>query len=212
MPSIPYSKKVMDLFLNPKNLGEIENPDGQATEGSPACGDIVQLQLKVNKDTQVIEDIKFKSFGCASNIATASIITEIAKGKTIQEAKNLKYSQVVEELGGLPAVKVHCSILALQSLKRAIENYEEKNGLVAKDRPTDEALIKERLRGVIDPNTGRDLIGSKLLSKIEFSDGVLRIYLNLKDANQFANAIKEEIVEKFEYRWDVKSIDVVLLD
>jgi nitrogen fixation NifU-like protein len=126
MPSIPYSKKVMDLFLNPKNLGEIENPDGQATEGSPACGDMVQLQLKVNKDTQVIEDIKFKSFGCASNIATASIITEIAKGKTIQEAKNLKYSQVVEELGGLPAVKVHCSILAIQSLKRAIENYEEK--------------------------------------------------------------------------------------
>jgi len=135
MPSIPYSKKVMDLFLNPKNLGEIENPDGQATEGSPACGDMVQLQLKVNKDTQVIEDIKFKSFGCASNIATASIITEIAKGKTIQEAKNLKYSQVVEELGGLPAVKVHCSILAIQSLKRAIENYEEKKWFSIKRYP-----------------------------------------------------------------------------
>lgn len=212
MPSIPYSKKVMDLFLNPKNLGEIENPDGQATEGSPACGDMVQLQLKVNKDTQVIEDIKFKSFGCASNIATASIITEIAKGKTIEEAKNLKYSQVVDELGGLPAVKVHCSILAIQSLKRAIENYEEKNGLTPKDKPTDEALIKERLRGVIDPNTGRDLIGGKLLSKFDLQDGQLKIYLNLKDTNQFANATKEEIVEKFEYRWDIKSIEVIFAD
>lgn len=212
MPSVPYSKKVMDLFLNPKNLGEIENPDGEATEGSPACGDMVQLQLKVNKDTQVIEDIKFKSFGCASNIATASIITEIAKGKTTEEAKNLKYSQVVDELGGLPAVKVHCSILAIQSLKRAIENYEEKNGLAPKDKPTDEALIKDRLRGVIDPNTGRDLIGGKLLSKFELNDGQLKIYLNLKDTNQFANAIKEEIIEKFEYRWDIKSIEVIFAD
>ncbi len=212
MPSVPYSKKVMDLFLNPKNLGEIENPDGQATEGSPACGDMVQLQLKVNKDTQVIEDIKFKSFGCASNIATASIITEMAKGKTIEEAKNLKYSQVVDELGGLPAVKVHCSILAIQSLKRAIENYEEKNGLAPKDKPTNEALIKDRLRGVIDPNTGRDLIGGKLLSRFELNDGQLKIYLNLKDTNQFANSIKEEIIEKFEYRWDIKSIEVIFAD
>ncbi len=105
MANVPYSKKVMDLFLNPKNLGEIENPDAQATEGSPACGDMVQLQLKVNKDTHIIEDIKFKSFGCASNIATASIITEIAKGKTIEEAKSLKYSQVVDELGGCPQLK-----------------------------------------------------------------------------------------------------------
>lgn len=209
MPSIPYSKKVMDLFLNPKNLGEIENPDGQATEGSPACGDMVQLQLKVNKETNIIEDIKFKSFGCASNIATASIITELAKGKTIEEANNIKYSAVVDELGGLPAVKVHCSILAIQSLKRAIENYEEKNGLAPKDKPTDESLIKERLRGVIDPNTGRDLIGSKLLNKFELKDGKLVIYLNLKDTNQFANATKEEIIEKFQYRWDIKSVEVI---
>jgi len=211
MANVPYSKKVMDLFLNPKNLGEIENPDAQATEGSPACGDMVQLQLKVNKDTHIIEDIKFKSFGCASNIATASIITEIAKGKTIEEAKSLKYSQIVDELGGLPAVKVHCSILAIQSLKRAIENYEERNGLTPKDQPTDESLIKERLRGVIDPNTGKDLISSKILSNIEFKDGKLTVLLNLKDTSQFANAIKEEIIEKFQYRWDVKSIEVQFL-
>ncbi len=212
MANVPYSKKVMDLFLNPKNLGEIENPDAQATEGSPACGDMVQLQLKVNKDTHIIEDIKFKSFGCASNIATASIITEIAKGKTIEEAKSLKYSQVVDELGGLPAVKVHCSILAIQSLKRAIENYEERNGLTPKDQPTDESLIKERLRGVIDPNTGKDLISSKILSNIEFKDGKLTVLLNLKDTSQFANAIKEEIIEKFQFRWDVKSIKVNFLE
>ncbi len=127
MANVPYSKKVMDLFLNPKNLGEIENPDAQATEG-------------------------------------------------------------------------------------AIENYEERNGLTPKDQPTDESLIKERLRGVIDPNTGKDLISSKILSNIAFENGKLTIHLNLKDTSQFANAIKEEIIEKFQYRWDVKSIEVKFLE
>ncbi len=111
----------------------------------------------------------------------------------------------------MPAVKVHCSILAIQSLKRAIENYEERNGLTPKDQPTDESLIKERLRGVIDPNTGKDLISSKMLSNIEFKDGKLTVLLDLKDTSQFANAIKEEIIEKFQFRWDVKSIEVQFL-
>ncbi len=121
MANVPYSKKVMDLFLNPKNLGEIENPDAQATE-------------------------------------------------------------------------------------------EERNGLTPKDQPTDESLIKERLRGVIDPNTGKDLISSKILSNIDFKDGKLTVLLDLKDTSQFANAIKEEIIEKFQFRWDVKSIEVHFLE
>ena len=99
--ALPYSEKVIEYFRNPKNVGEIDDADAVATEGSPACGDMVKLFLKVNSDTKVIEDIKFKSYGCASNIATASIITELAKNKTIEEAKQLSWKHASEALGGL---------------------------------------------------------------------------------------------------------------
>jgi len=207
--SLPYSKKVIDLFLNPKNVGEIPDPDALATEGSPACGDMVTVYLKVDKKTSRIKDIKFKSFGCASNIATASIVTEMAKGKTLEEAKRITWKEIVEELGGLPPVKIHCSILAVDALHAAIINYEEKHGLVKEKIPTDENLIKKRLRHVIDPNTGKDIVGSRLIESIKIKEGKITIVLNIDVDNQFANAIKEEILEKLKYRWDVKEIEIL---
>lgn len=206
--SLPYSKKVIELFLNPKNAGEIENPDGVATEGSPACGDMVTVYLKVDKESLKITDVKFKSFGCASNIATASIVTEMVKGKTLDEAKNITWKEVVEELGGLPNVKIHCSVLAIDALQAAIINYEEKTGIQKEKKPTDENLIRKRLIHVIDPNTGKEIIGSKIVKKIEVKDGVINIVLDIDEENQFANPIKEEIIEKLKYRWDIKEVDV----
>jgi nitrogen fixation NifU-like protein len=124
--ALHYSDKVMDHFLHPRNLGNLENADVGVIEGNIKCGDQIQMQLKINPKTKVIEDIKFKSFGCASNIATASAITEIAKGKTLEEAKQIKWKDVSDKLGGLPKIKEHCSVLAVETLKKAIERYEEK--------------------------------------------------------------------------------------
>ena len=121
-----YSKKVMQNFLHPKNMGEIKNPDGFGEIGNPVCGDIIDVYIKVDKKTKKIKDIKFKTFGCAAAIATSSIITQIAKGKKLQEAKKIKYKEIVKSLGGLPKIKIHCSELAEKALKAAIEDYENK--------------------------------------------------------------------------------------
>ena len=119
-----YSEKVMDHFKNPRNVGEIENPDGIGRGGNPICGDIMELYIKV-KDG-VITDIKFKTFGCGAAIATSSMITEMVKGKTIKEALEVSNKAVAEALGGLPAVKMHCSNLGEDALKSAIDDYLKK--------------------------------------------------------------------------------------
>jgi len=121
-----YSKKVMELFQNPKNVGEIENADGVGEVGNPTCGDLMTIYIKV-KDEK-IEDIKFKTFGCAAAIATSSMITEMAKGKTLDEAEKITRDDVAGELEGLPPMKMHCSNLATDALKGAIEDYRKKNG------------------------------------------------------------------------------------
>ena len=121
-----YNEKVMDNFLNPKNVGEIENPDGTGVYGSPVCGDMMQIQIKVEDDT--IKDAKFKTFGCGSAIASSSIATSMIIGKSIDEALELTNKQIVDELGGLPPVKIHCSVLADHAIKSAIYDYAQKNG------------------------------------------------------------------------------------
>lgn len=121
-----YNDKVMDHFMNPRNVGEMENPDGQGTYGSPVCGDMMQIQIKVEND--VITDAKFKTFGCGSAIASSSMATEMIIGKTIDEALEISNKQIIDELGGLPPVKVHCSVLADHAIKCAIYDYAEKNG------------------------------------------------------------------------------------
>ncbi|MGB9879907.1 MAG: iron-sulfur cluster assembly scaffold protein, partial [Anaerolineae bacterium] len=160
---LPYSEKVMEHFRNPKNVGRIENPDAKAVEGSPACGDMVAVYLKVDPETKRIEDIKFESYGCASNIATGSIITELAKGKTLEEAKQITWQQASEALGGLPPIKTHCSILAVDGLLAAIENYEEKHGLVKERQPTTVEIVQKRLKHVMNPMVGLDLVRTKVV-------------------------------------------------
>jgi nitrogen fixation NifU-like protein len=121
-----YSEKVLDHFRNPRNVGEIEDPDGVGTVGNPVCGDVMSIYIKVNDDK--IEDIKFKTFGCGAAIATTSMTTELAKGKTLDEAMEITRQDVADELGGLPPVKMHCSNLAADALHEAIEDYRNKKG------------------------------------------------------------------------------------
>lgn len=121
-----YNDIVMDHFLNPKNVGEMENPDGTGLYGSPVCGDMMQIQIKV-KD-EIIEDAKFKTFGCGSAIASSSMATSMIIGKTIEEALTITNKQIIDNLGGLPPVKVHCSVLADKAIKNAIYDYATKNG------------------------------------------------------------------------------------
>jgi len=119
-----YSNKVMEHFRNPRNVGEMENPDGIGHVGNPVCGDIMELYIKV-KD-KVITDVKFKTFGCGAAIATSSMVTEMVKGKTIEEALKISNKAVAEALGGLPPVKMHCSVLAEEALQSAIDDYLKK--------------------------------------------------------------------------------------
>lgn len=121
-----YNDKVMDHFMNPRNVGDFENPDGTGTYGSPVCGDMMQVQIKVEDD--IIKDAKFKTFGCGSAIASSSIATEMIIGKTIDEALEITNKTIIDELGGLPPVKVHCSVLADHAIKCAIYDYAQKNG------------------------------------------------------------------------------------
>jgi nitrogen fixation NifU-like protein len=202
----PYSEKVLKHFRNPKNVGEIKNPDGRATEGSPACGDMVSVSLKIDEKTKKIEDIKFKSYGCASNIATGSIITEMAKGKTLDEAKKISWKQASDALGGLPAIKTHCSVLAVDGLRAAIRNYEEKHGLVRERTPTTVEILRKRLKHVINPLSGLDIVRTDLVKDITLDKGKVTIKINLSSDHQFAANIQEEIKEKVEPIWDIKEV------
>ncbi len=123
-----YTEKLIEHFRNPRNTGEIEDADAKVTVGNPVCGDVMSFTMKVRKegDKEIIEDIKFKTFGCAAAIASSDILAELAKGKTIEEAKKLSYESLVKELGGLPPVKVHCTKMAVEGLQKLIEEYEKK--------------------------------------------------------------------------------------
>ena len=122
-----YSEKVMEHFKNPRNVGEIENADGVGEVGNPQCGDIMKIYLKIDDD--IITDVKFKTFGCGSAIASSSMATELIKGKSIEEAMKVSNKAVTESLDGLPPVKIHCSVLAEQAIKAALLDYSEKNNV-----------------------------------------------------------------------------------
>ena len=125
-----YSKKVLDHFTRPHNQGKIENPDGVGMVGNPTCGDLMKIYIKIKKDKkrgEIIKDIKFETLGCASAIATSSMITDLAKGKTLSVAGKITRDDVAEALEGLPPIKMHCSNLAADALKEAIKDYKKKN-------------------------------------------------------------------------------------
>jgi len=208
----PYSEKVLEHFRHPRNVGKIENADGKATEGSPACGDMVSVYIKVDPETMTISDAKFESYGCASNIATGSIITELAKGRTLDEAKKITWKEASEALGGLPKIKAHCSVLAVEGLRSAIQNYEERHGLVKEKEPTTLEVVRRRLKKVMNPLAGLDVVRTNLIRDIQIRDGVIHVVVDLPAQHQFAPAIKEEITEKLETFWDIKEVMVEFVE
>ena len=205
---LPYSEIVMEHFRHPHNVGRIEDADAKAVEGSPACGDMVAVYLKVDPEKLRITDVKFESYGCASNIATGSIITELAKGRTLEEAKAISWKQASEALGGLPPIKTHCSVLAVDGLRAAIQNYEERHGLVKERVPTTVEVVRKRLKRVMNPLVGLDLVRTKVVKDIEVANGTVRVVLDLPADHQFAANIREEIMERIEPLWDVERVAI----
>jgi len=128
MSNVQYSKKVMDLFLHPKNVGELKDADGMGRVGSEVCGDIMVIFIKVKEKDgkKIIEDAKFKTFGCAAAIASTSVLTEMIKGKSVEEAERITMKDIETALGGLPLVKMHCAKLAVDALRAAIEDYRQR--------------------------------------------------------------------------------------
>jgi len=205
---LPYSEIVMEHFRHPRNVGRIEDADAKSIEGSPACGDMVAVYLQVDPETLRISDVKFESYGCASNIATGSIITELAKGKTLEEAKAITWQTAADALGGLPPIKTHCSVLAVDGLRAAIENYEERHGLIKERQPTTVEVVQKRLKHVMNPVVGLDIVRTHLVKEVEVAGGTVRVVMDLPEAHQFAPAIREDIMDKLSSRWDVKQVVV----
>jgi len=152
-----YNKKVLQYFKNPRNFGKIKNPDGIGKVGNIICGDVMQLYIKIDKNKkgeEIIKDIKFETYGCVAALASSSMITDLVKGKTIKEALKVNWKQMMDSLGGLPPVKIHCSILAVDALSEAIYNYLIKNKkaipeeLEKSHKRTEEAkkIIEERYK------------------------------------------------------------------
>ena len=207
----PYNETVLEHFKNPKNVGKIDEADGKAMVGSPACGDWWPY-IKVDEPTRVITDIKFESYGCASNIATASIITELAKGKTLDKAREISWRDAADALGGLPKVKVHCSVLAVEALHEALTNYEEKHGIFKEKVPTTVEIVMRRLKTVMNPIAGLDICRTDMVKEVTIEDGVVTVVLDLASNNLFAPNIEEEIREKVGNMWDVKEVRIKLGD
>jgi nitrogen fixation NifU-like protein len=125
-----YNKTVMDHFMNPRNLGDIKDADAVGEVGAAACGDIMKISLKIDPETQIVTDARFKTFGCGSAIAASSMATELIKGRKIDDLQsNFTNDQIVDALGGLPPVKIHCSVLAHEALKAALDDYKTRKGL-----------------------------------------------------------------------------------
>ena len=207
--ALEYTQKVIDHFSSPRNVGEIENPSGKCVEGNPTCGDMVSITLKVDTDKNIISDIKFKSYGCASNIATASVVTELAKGQLVDSAKKISWKEVAENLGGLPNVKIHCSVLAVDTLKGAIKDYERKNGLLTNDPDIlTKDNLRERLKSVVNPATGIDVISSNIVTKYDVHEGMITISLKICKDYDYAKNIEDEIKEHIDTLKGFKSLNI----
>jgi len=200
-----YTEKVIEHFMHPRNTGKLENANAFATEGSPACGDQVTFYIKINEETLIIDEIKFLSYGCASNIATASITTEMVIGKSIEEAKSLHWKSIVDELDGLPPTKVHCSVLAVDALKNAIKSFEIKNGL-REPEPFNRQTILEELKKVIYSQAGQDIVTLKMVKYLNFDDGVVTIELDVPKFCIYKDNVIEEIKEHLNKFSEIKEI------
>ncbi len=187
-----YTETVMDHFKNPRNVGIMTDADVTSKVGSVACGDLIKLYLKFDKDQ--IRDIKFESYGCAANIATSSMMTEMVKGKTIEEARKITFKNISETLGGLPKIKLHCAVLSRQGLETAFLKYEAKSGRVK----IDELFVNRILRGVLDPVQGVDIISAKILEKATVDGKKISLDLNAEKDSEFGKSVAEDIRDAFE--------------
>jgi len=205
-----YSQKVLDHFMKPHNLGKLDKANAEATEGSPACGDQVSIWLNVNEETGIIEDIGFLSYGCASNIATASIITDMAKGKTIEEAKAISWKEAAAELDGLPPVKMHCSVLAVDTLRKAIKNYELAHHLIEADKGAlNKEMVLAELVKILYPKVGEDIISLKMVKYAGVSeDGNVTVDVEIPKFDKFRENVADEIREHIEKLPGVKDITI----
>lgn len=150
---MPYSKKVIDAFKDPHNYGKIKNPDGVGKVGNPICGDILWLYIQIGKNKKgedIIKDISFRTFGCIAAVASSSIITDLVKGKTIKQALGLKKDTILKKLGGLPIIKVHCSVLAIDALHEAIYNYFSNNKKLIPESLKQKHRLLEKERKMIE--------------------------------------------------------------
>lgn len=204
-----YSQKVLDHFMKPHNVGKIENPDVVTTEGSPACGDQVTLYMNIDPKTHIIKDIKFQSYGCASNIATGSIITDMSKGKTLEEAEKITWKEAADELDGLPPVKMHCSVLAVDTLHSAIKKYKIEHHLMKKETFSKDIIIKE-LKKVIYPNLGEDIVTLKMVKYVNFENGVCTIDIEIASFDKYRENVVVEVKEHLEKFKEIKEIKVTI--
>ena len=140
----PYNEKVIEHYSNPRNVGEIPDASGVGEVGNPVCGDIMKMYLKI--ENGIITDVKFKTFGCGAAIATSSVSTELIKGKTVEDALKLTNKEVVNELGGLPPVKLHCSVLAEEAIKSAIADYYRKEGKLSEEEIIKKCNLKPEIK------------------------------------------------------------------
>jgi len=189
-----YSERVMDHFKNPRNVGVLEDADVTSKVGSVACGDLIKLYLKFDPSGEQIKDIKFESYGCAANIATSSMMTEMVKGKTIEEARKVTFKDISDTLGGLPRIKLHCAVLSRQGLETAFLKYEAKRGRVK----IDESFVNRILRGVLDPVQGVDIISAKILQGTTVEGKKVTLDLKAKPDSELAKSIDEDIRDAFE--------------
>lgn len=185
-----YSQKVIDFFRNPKNTGKLEDASVVATVGSIACGDMIKLYLKV-KDN-VVENATFESYGCAANIATSVAVTELVKGKTVEEAEEITYKDVEEFLDGLPKIKAHCATLSVKTLRVALTKYKVKIG----ELPFDIKIVKKLLNGVIDLSSGSSILKTDKIEDVSVVDGALRVVFT-KEKDELLEDIEGQIREVF---------------
>ena len=194
-----YSLKVKELFMQPKNAGVMEDADITSIAGSVACGDMLKLYLKIDRENETIERATFESYGCVANIATSSMITEMIRGKTLEYARELTFRDEITALGGLPKIKYHCAVLAVQALKIALNKWDYMNG--KKDLTED--FVKTLLRGILDPSTDKDLISSGTVKKIEITGRNLKLLLHISSEEN-----REEILSNVEEAFEKKDVNV----
>jgi len=212
---VDYSEKVMDHFMNPRNVGMIEDPDGVGRAGNPVCGDLMEMSVKIDDD--VITDIKFRTFGCGAAIATSSMATELIKGRTIDDALEISNRAIAEALGGLPPIKMHCSVLAAEALRATLADYYTRRGEVAKAEELREEEVEQPVESAeaIQPLRWDDFgrIVRALHSAypdVEPLDlgaaKLFRMILSLPGFSDDPEAATEEQLEKLQMAWhDVRS-------